>query len=523
MLSGLGALRVLLILTIFTILYRDTFFRLFKGWFSYEESHGLLILGISIYFIWKKRNLLKAINPNPLLFYGAILLILGCFILVAGKLSQTHIIQDVSIIFSLFGIVLLIGGVSAFKILFLPIGYLVFMFPVFSELLSNFSIYLQQTTAIIAANLLKIFGMPVLRTAQFIELPHISLEVAQACNGINHIMALVALSIPLAILAQNSLSKKASLVIIAFIIGIMANGLRVALIGIWSAYKKNGPLHGPHDIFYVSFIFFFGMGLLLIINRWLQIRSSSPSQSISPSRDFSPKSLHSPFGRGRSNDFPKYLFSPLGEGKGEGNVEGKKKVIFAPILIGTLIFIPTIIFLHFYRPIPILLGKHLTSFPVAIGEWQGKDMSQIKDFLSRIRADEELNRVYKKNSGEELELFIRYFSLQEKGRSITDYRFYFPDHHRETFRIRNENSIININKIKKFNHNKEENIYFWYEIGGKTINHHYLVKFELFKNSLLFRNSNGAIIFIISKVRPDKFEESNYLQTLIKIIKAHLS
>lgn len=246
--------------------YQDTLFRLFRGWFTYEESHSILILAISLYMIWMKRQEIVRLPKRPSLCAGTAGLTAGCLLLIAGKLSFTTLIQDASLVITLGGLILLIWGPGLLKALWLPLGYFLFMFPVFSGLLSNVSLYLQRITAGIAAGLLKAVGMPVLLSAQFIELPHITLEVAKACDGINHIMALVALSIPLGIMTKKSPLKRIYLVLIAFGIGILANGLRVGLIGIWSAYKTGGSLHGPSDIFYVSFIFFFGMGLLILIN-----------------------------------------------------------------------------------------------------------------------------------------------------------------------------------------------------------------------------------------------------------------
>jgi hypothetical protein len=53
----------------------------------------------------------------------------------------------------------------------------------------------------------------------------------------------------------------------AFLIGIFANGLRVALIGIYAIYNKGADLHGPAETLYVSFIFFFGMVVLVLFNQ----------------------------------------------------------------------------------------------------------------------------------------------------------------------------------------------------------------------------------------------------------------
>ena len=482
----------------FFLLYKETFSRVFNSWFTYEESHGLLIMGISLYMIWRKRSKLKNLIAKPEIFKGASLLILSCFILIAGKLSYTHIIQDVSVVFNILGLVLLFGGVTIFKTLFIPLSYLIFIFPVFSEIFGNFSIYLQQITALIGANLLKISGMPVLLSAQYIELPHIILEVAQACNGINHIMALVALSIPLAILSHHTLAKRLFLVLIAFMIGIFANGLRVTSIGLWTAYKKSGPLHGPHDIFYVSFIFFFGMGLLFIINQLLRRRVSKPS---------------------KINNIP----------KPEGSLSfysQPKKLKFLPPLLAFLIFISSISYLYSFQPVPVYLKRPLKDFPLVIKEWHGQDNQSVSNFL-KIKADEELNRVYQNHSKDKIELYIRYFSFQNKGRSVTDYRFNLPEYQRQTLQVPIGNEFLKINKVLVPKRSNQKVIYFWYEINGETINHHYKVKLANFLEALFSRQNNGAFIMMVSDIDGNNsFSEENnlkFIQSLLPIIKKSLA
>jgi EpsI family protein len=485
-------------LTPFFLLYKETFSRLFNGWFTYEESHGLLIMGISLYMIWKKRSELKKLTAKPEIFKGASLLILGCFVLVAGKLSYTHIIQDISLVFNILGLVLLFGGAAIFKTLFIPLSYLIFMFPVFSEIFGNFSIHLQQITALIAANILKFLGMPVLLSAQYIELPHIVLEVAQACNGINHIMALVALSIPLALLTHQALAKRLLLVLIAFIIGIFANGLRVTLIGLWTAYKRSGPLHGPHDIFYVTFIFFFGMGLLFIINQFLR-RPGSKNGKIS---------------------------NVAKTGEGLNFYSQPNKLKFFPSLLAFLIFISSLSYLYSFQPVPVYLKRPLKDFPLAINEWHGQDNQSVSNWL-KIKADEELNRIYQNHSKDMIELYIRYFSFQNKGRSVTDYRFNLPEYQRNALQVPIGNEFLKVNKVLVPKRSSQKVIYFWYEINGETINHHYKVKLATFLEALFSRQNNGAFIMVVSDIgENNSFSEENnlkFIQSLLPIIKKSLA
>ena len=368
--------------------FSEIIFRIIKGWFTFTQSYSLLIFAISIYMIWLKKDHLKELNINPSLFFGISLTVSGCMFLILGKLSSTLIIQGVALVFTLLGLVLLILGKSFFSVLFIPVGYLLLMFSLIEELLGNISIYFQNATAWIAAHLLDAFGMPVFLSNRFIELPHITLEVAKVCNGINHIVALVALAIPLAIMRQRSTWQKILYILFAFIIGLFANGLRVALIGIWTLYNKNPEsIHGPFELLYVSFILVFGLALLIIPGLFARRKVADKTinkveQSVKPT------------GANHPNRLP-----------------------LLPLVVASIILFLVGSYIHTYKPVPVYLARPLESFPKLIDQWQGRDVND-KDWpFKNHSADEKLKRIYQDGSKYNIGLYIAYYFAESGKRN----------------------------------------------------------------------------------------------------------
>lgn len=197
---------------------------------------------------------------------GSLVVIIGCLILLAGKWSATLLIEKVSLVATFLGLTWLLLGTRYLKILWLPISYLLFMFPLFEKSLGTLSIYFQLLTAWIALAFLKLTGMPVVLSDTYIELPHITLEIGRACSGISQIFALVALAVFVAYVTEGTRRRGVFLALSAFAIGVVLNGFRVALIAFWTGIRGEGFEHGPFDIFYVSFVFIGGVSILLLLS-----------------------------------------------------------------------------------------------------------------------------------------------------------------------------------------------------------------------------------------------------------------
>ncbi len=459
---------------VFVFLFSEILISIVKGWFTFSRSYSFLIFLISMYMIWIKKDYLQNQSINPNIVFGALITVMGCMILVVGKVSSTLVIQGLSLVLTLLGLILLLLGNQFLKILFIPVGYLALMFSVVEELLGNVSIYFQNTTALIASKLLGLIGMPVVLYQRFIELPHITLEVAKVCNGVNHIVALIALAIPLAIISNRSIWYKFAYIFLAAAIGIFANGLRVALIGIWTLYNTDmASIHGPFELFYVSFILLFG--LCLIGATWLFTKNSPAEDGESESE----------------------LKTPL-----ETERKANKFQLLPGITLCAILVITTGL-LYFGRATPVYLKADLSSFPKRVGQWHGQDVSDSDWPFKNHKASSKLKRIYKNdNSAYDIGLYISYFYSQSQGSEIINDQINWLYYEAKDTRLNVGSNDINI-KIgrprglaEQTYKGDERTFYFWYQIDEKIFTGRYATKIATLLTSIFKRKSNGAMIVV---------------------------
>jgi EpsI family protein len=436
-------------------------------WFSQRGAHGPVIAAISLYMIWSRRDQLRRLTAEPKELWGSLVLTLGCMMLLAGKLSSLLLLQDVPFIVVLLGLVLLLGGVAYLGVLGLPIAYLVFSFPLFSELLEGLSIHLQSATAWVAWLLIKATGIPVLRSGQFLELQSSSLEVARECNGINHMVALVGLAIPLASWTQRTAVRKTVLVLASGFIALFANGMRVAVIGILSHVRPDAPLHGPSDIFYVTFVFFFGMVLLVLVSRVMGWRSAKEGELQAPEPD---NGDSSPAAAGAS---------PV-----------RSFVIAVAVLTATSGY------LYFFSPSPVNLERPLSSLPSVIGRWVGHDADLSEPPFDEFTADLELRRTYRDDRNNEVRLYLGYFPLQTDEKKVVGFRFDPLQRGASVVSLPLETGSVNIKQTTVSMGSRTERVYFYYDINGRIMVDRYAAKLATLFEALVHQRTNAAIVVL---------------------------
>lgn len=267
--SAVYGLGLFLLTFLLALLYQEAVVHSVTRWNTLGGSHAPLILAVSLYLIWIQREKLREMGPKPALLSGGLLLAAGCFVLFAGKISSTMLVQQISIVPVLLGLILVLGGFSYMTIFLLPIGYLLFLTGLVDHLLGEFSLFFQQTTAWLAAVLLALLGFSVFQEGTLIQLPHILLHVVRECNGVNQIMSLLALAVPLGYMTQRTWTRQIVLVMSALVIGLLINGLRVAMIGVYALYNHGADLHGPAGTLSAMVVFFFGLVVLIMFNMLL--------------------------------------------------------------------------------------------------------------------------------------------------------------------------------------------------------------------------------------------------------------
>ena len=229
--------------------YWDVLNALVNQWISNDVySYAFLIPVISGYMMWLQRERLSVLSVEGVPLLGWFVLSSGLAALLVGYAGHLLLVQELSLLLTLSGLVLLFWGVRAFRLLGAPIGYLLFMIPVWGIVTDPIQMPSRLFSAKVAAAMLQGMGLTTVRNGIYIDLPNVTLEVAPECSGINYLFAVLAIGVPIALFCLKDRTHRLVLLVSSLAIALVANGLRIALIGLTANYQLSVDSHGPLHI-----------------------------------------------------------------------------------------------------------------------------------------------------------------------------------------------------------------------------------------------------------------------------------
>src|SRR5579884_2242346 len=163
-------------------LYAPILLHLVKQWWSDPNfSHGFLVPIFSGFVLWQKRAAIASATRKPSL-WGLAIIVLALLMLVVGSFGAELFLSRVSLVVLAAGMVIFFLGWAMFVVVLFPLLILLLMIPIPAIVFSQITFPLQILASKLAAWLLPLIGVPVLREGNIINLPSMPLEVAQACS-----------------------------------------------------------------------------------------------------------------------------------------------------------------------------------------------------------------------------------------------------------------------------------------------------------------------------------------------------
>jgi exosortase len=262
-------IQLLLAVLILAALYRGIVPEMVQQWYEDANySHGFVVPLIAAYFVYDNRSEILRTEVQPW-WPGFLLLLAGVLQLIVGWLGTEFFTMRSSLVVIVSGIILFLFGTRVFRLMLLPLGYLLFMVPlpyIIYDLVA-FPLKLFVTKASIAT--LKLMGVVVMREGNIIMLPLTTLEVADACSGIRSLISLLALAVAYAFFLKISPLRRGLLILSAVPIAIVTNALRVIGTGLlaqyWGARAAEGFFHefAGLAVFVVAISLLIAMGTFL--------------------------------------------------------------------------------------------------------------------------------------------------------------------------------------------------------------------------------------------------------------------
>jgi len=246
-------------------LYWTTLIHLVGQWWNDPNfSHGFFVPLFSAFVIWQERDRLARITPKPS-WAGIIVLLAGLGLLVVGRLGAELFLARSSLLLILAGVVILFLGWNLFRAMLFPWAFLLLMIPIPTIVFNQITFPLQLLASKVAAAVLPVLGVPILREGNVINLPSMALEVAEACSGIRSLMSLVTLAIIYGYLMEKRLWVRWLLAVAAVPITVAANDVRIIgtglLVQYWDPEMAEGYFHASWGwiIFVVSLIMLYAL------------------------------------------------------------------------------------------------------------------------------------------------------------------------------------------------------------------------------------------------------------------------
>ncbi|KTE22526.1 ABC transporter [Sphingopyxis sp. H050] len=268
-LAGLSA-------AIVAIFYRDAADMVGIWWRSSTFTHCLLMIPMIGWLLSQRAHLLKPLTP--VFWWPALLWMAGAgLVWLVGDAAGIGLFRQLALVLMLQGAVAAMLGEKLVRGLLFPLGYALLLIPFGEELVP----LLQTLTAHISLALLHLSGLEAQMEGVFITTRAGFFEVAEACSGVNFLIAMLAYSVFAAHLCFKGWRRRIVFVTLALATTILANALRaygtMVAAEIWGIEAAGGIDH----IFY-GWVFFGAVILLvmLVARGWFDRPANDPAVDV---------------------------------------------------------------------------------------------------------------------------------------------------------------------------------------------------------------------------------------------------
>ncbi|MGB2714475.1 MAG: exosortase C-terminal domain/associated protein EpsI, partial [Vicinamibacterales bacterium] len=423
----------------------------------YLYSYGAVVPFISGYMVWARASQIRAAGCHPDYKLGVPLVLLGLAMVLGGQLAATESVAQVSLLVTLTGAVLLLGGRGVLAQTWFPILYLILGIPVWDRLIEGLQVPSQGVSARLATTMLRIGGIPASHDGTLIALPNLTLQVLRECSGVNQLISVTAMALPAAALWLKGYARRIVFIALAVTIAYLSNGFRIALVGFLGYHGwSSGEVSFAH----------LGEGLAVSLAGYVLI--------------FACLSLLS-----REKRTPEPRETRV---QTASPVQARRLAwLEAAVLI---VLLSVGLFRVTFRSSSVGLVDELHALPSHIGAWSHDAESGVHPDSRGSGVDDELMRVYRGPSGERMHLYIGYHRYQTEGKELAAVG------RREAYPVKLtvDAATIELGEIVHEQVGKQTGTLFWYDVNGRIVGDWYRAKGYMILDSLTRRRTNGAIV-----------------------------
>jgi exosortase D (VPLPA-CTERM-specific) len=466
-----------------------------KDWARESYSYCYLIPFVVLYLIWIKKDDLL-ILPSVPSWKGLFPISLGLVFFWIGELGGEYLTLYLSFWLVIVGLLWLHLGWKKLKSIGFALFFMLTMFPLPNFLNTKLMLQLRLISSKLGVALIQLYGMPVTRTGNVIDLGFVQLQVVEACSGLHSLISLVVLSLLLVYFLKDHIWKRVVLLISSVPLAILTNSMRIAMTAI--LHK-----HFGHDIAQGFFHGFSGLVIFLISIPVLIIEMKILEKFPPYTQESSPKH--------HASDKKPLSTKPGSEEKGIMPSQTSRQPIFIVAICLLAATFAVSQGVEFREKIPA--SRSLEKFPLKLASWSAESRQPIaQNFLNALDLSEYLLADYQNDSDKRVNTYVAYYESQSKGKSIHTPATCLPGsgwsfEQSGTVRIfglHGNPETIEVNRAVMQYGSSTQLAYYWFYLRGRILYNAYQVKIYNFWDTLTMQRTDGALIRMITPVYEDE-------------------
>lgn len=467
-----------LLIFIVSIFYQTTF-SMVSTWIRSETyTHGFLILPITFWLIWRRREVLSCYQLKAN-YIALIPLSLAGVVWMLGNLVDVLVVQQLALVAMLILGLWVVIGSRLCKMLMFPLAFLFFAVPMGEGLVPAMMEY----TATVTVALVKLTGIPVYRDGLFISLPSGNWSVVEACSGVRYLISSITLGCLFAYINYASYKKRVAFIVVSAIVPLIANGLRAYMIVMLGHLSGMTLAVGVDHLIY-GWVFF-GVVMLILFtigSRWRDpeqnfvgtMDDSEIESDISPSGSLTSKHLITSlaaaiivislwpawvFALNKFQHIETYSEIRLPEVQGNWKIKEEKEWAWTPRIIGS--------------------NRKVNQFYTSSQNGTGSIGLHIEQYLEQNQGSEVVNSQNKLFNNQ-----MPYWRITEKNKKQVEF---------------NGHEIEVISAVVK---GPRDNllVWYWYRVGVYHTTNNYIAKLREVKSKLIDSRRDAAIFSVATPI-----------------------
>jgi exosortase A len=263
----------LLLIAAVLVLFRDTATAMVGIWMRSDTfAHAFLVPPISIWLVWRRRQELARLTPQP--SPSALLpMVLACLAWLLGQMVGANSLTQFALVALLVLSVPAVFGWAVARELSFPLLFLFFAVPIGDFLVPT----MMQWTADFAVAAIRLSGIPIYREGLQFVIPSGNWSVVEACSGVRYLIASFMVGTLFGYLNFHSPRRRALFMAVSVIVPLLANWVRAYLIVLIGHLSGNKLATGVDHIIYGWVFFGVVIGLMFMIGGRF---ADAPPQSV---------------------------------------------------------------------------------------------------------------------------------------------------------------------------------------------------------------------------------------------------